>query len=114
MSVSNECSSSRIRRKSLFDQPFYATKLWNEIVCSFCSGIPLKTYRRRFKTYRHCFLACKAIDWMYDYLKQHQVQKTIKLLRKFVKCGIIEKVNAKDCNYELRDNRDLYQLKGKV
>ncbi|XP_015785176.1 DEP domain-containing protein 1B-like isoform X2 [Tetranychus urticae] len=102
------------------DGPFKATKLWNQIIYDFSTGISLKRHRRHLKAYENCFVACKAVDWLYDYLAVHKKsenkeisrQQAIQLLDKFLTYDIIEKVACKNTSCaKFKDNKDLYRLK---
>lgn len=86
---------------------------WNEIIDSFCGGMPLKRHWRNFRTYTDCFTASEAIDWVYKYLKasanfQHlniTRQNAIKLLQIFLKERIIEDVRSGE-NFVFKEFQD--------
>ncbi|RXG69028.1 DEP domain-containing protein 1A, partial [Armadillidium vulgare] len=115
----NKISTMSITKgKTIVTGPYRATKLWNDAVHSFYNEMPLSRHWRGLKQYDSCFTASEAIDWLHDYLRsnpnfgQNVVrEQATKLLRKFVKCGLIigargTKIYAED----FRDNRELYKL----
>ncbi|KAB7502608.1 DEP domain-containing protein 1A, partial [Armadillidium nasatum] len=107
---------STTKGKSIATGPYRATKLWNDAVRSFYNEMPLSRHWRGLKQYDSCFTASEAIDWLHDYLRSNPNfgqnvirEQATKLLRKFVKCGLIigargTKIYAED----FRDNRELY------
>ncbi|XP_006816189.1 DEP domain-containing protein 1B-like isoform X2 [Saccoglossus kowalevskii] len=83
--------------------PFRATRLWNDLIQVFRSGMPLKKHRWRVRLYDNCFTASDAVDWLHDHLRANinfgpevTRQQTIQLLRKFVKSNIIHEVRRKE------------------
>ncbi|XP_076034655.1 uncharacterized protein LOC143021201 isoform X2 [Oratosquilla oratoria] len=98
--------------------PYRATKLWNDAVRSFYNGMPLSRHWRGLRQYDNCFTAADAIDWLHQHLRNDpnfgtsvSREQTIKLLRKFVKSGLIEEVKNNKSNVEnFKDNRDLYRF----
>ncbi|XP_053213829.1 DEP domain-containing protein 1B-like [Panonychus citri] len=116
----HECHKLQQRGNEMTDGPFKATKLWNQIIYDFSTGIGLKRHRRHLRAYDNCFVACKAVDWLYEYLsaqkrnenKQISRQQAIQLLDKFLTYDIIEKVVTKNTSCsKFKDNKDLYRLK---
>ncbi|XP_028417650.1 DEP domain-containing protein 1B-like isoform X2 [Dendronephthya gigantea] len=51
------------------NEPFRATKMWNELVRNFKTGIRLKKKRWRMKYYEDCFSGSDALAWIHDFLK---------------------------------------------
>ncbi|KAF8771263.1 DEP domain-containing protein 1A [Argiope bruennichi] len=49
-------------------EPYRATRLWNEVISAFQSGMPVKKHRRRMQTYNNCFTASEAVTWLHCYL----------------------------------------------
>ncbi|GIY81263.1 DEP domain-containing protein 1A [Caerostris extrusa] len=49
-------------------EPYRATRLWNEVIAAFQSGMPVKKHRRRIQTYNNCFTASEAVTWLHCYL----------------------------------------------
>ena len=83
--------------------PWRATILWNSIVRSLHSGIPLKRHRRHMRTYDDCFTANEAIDWLHKHLKRNpnfdadvSKDQTVMLLQKLLRAGVIVKINNED------------------
>lgn len=104
----------------LFDISFLLQQ-WDDIVYAFCLGVPVKTHRRRLRSYEDCFVAKKAVDWLHEYLSlspsisKHDVtrQQAVQLLRKFVQHDIITRIDGKrgdELYQEFEDNKDLYRL----
>lgn len=98
-------------------EPYRATRLWNEIICAFRSGLPSKKHRRRMVTYTECFTATEAVTWLHCYLMNNPNfgldvtrQQTIQLLQKFLTCHVLESVVCKSKKSEFGDNMDLFRF----
>ncbi|KAJ9582988.1 hypothetical protein L9F63_022673 [Diploptera punctata] len=97
--------------------PYKATKLWNEMVELFRSGIPLKKHRRHIKIYENCFTGQEAANWFQTVLKNNPSvgssitkEQTIQLLNKFLKAGVFQNVNPSSELQQFLKEGDLYQL----
>lgn len=100
---------------------FFLLQQWDDIVYAFCLGVPVKTHRRRLRSYEDCFVAKKAVDWLHEYLSlspsisKHDITRhqAVQLLRKFVQHDIITRIDGKrgdELYQEFEDNKDLYRL----
>ncbi|XP_071837194.1 DEP domain-containing protein 1A-like isoform X1 [Apostichopus japonicus] len=99
--------------------PFRATRMWNEIVSDFRSGIPTKRHRWKMRFYDDCFMSNEAVDWLHNYLQTNENygpwvtrEQAIQLLEKFAQSKIIESVKPfKGGSKEpFEDNGSLYKL----
>ncbi|GBM04504.1 DEP domain-containing protein 1A [Araneus ventricosus] len=98
-------------------EPYRATRLWNEVISAFQSGMPLKKHRRRMQTYNNCFAASEAVTWLHCYLMNNPNfgpevtrQQTVNLLQKFLKCHVIENIIVRSKNKEFSDDSHLYRF----
>uniref|UniRef100_H2ZRR0 DEP domain containing 1 n=1 Tax=Latimeria chalumnae TaxID=7897 RepID=H2ZRR0_LATCH len=90
---------------------------WNEVTQLFRAGMPLRKHRIHFKSYRSCFTASEAVDWLHDLLKNDSNfgpevtrQQTVQLLRKFLKNRVIEDIKGRWGSEALEDNSRLYRF----
>ncbi|XP_064122053.1 DEP domain-containing protein 1A-like isoform X2 [Macrobrachium nipponense] len=91
---------------------------WNDAVRGFYNGMPVSRHWRGLRQYERCFTASEAIDWLHVHLKNNpnfgssvSREQTTKLLRKFVKAGLIEDIHGSSSQSEnFKDNRDLYRF----
>ncbi|XP_056408429.1 DEP domain-containing protein 1B [Hyla sarda] len=97
--------------------PYRATKLWNETIELFRSGMTQKKHRVHFKTYDRCFTASEAVDWLHELLQCNQNfgpevtrSQTIQLLKKFLKNHVIEDVKGRWGKEDFEDNSSLYRF----
>ncbi|XP_067171497.1 DEP domain-containing protein 1B isoform X2 [Apteryx mantelli] len=97
--------------------PYRATRLWNEIIELFRSGMPLRKHRCRFKSYEHCFKASEAVDWLHELLGCNQNfgpevtrNQTVKLLKKFLKNHVIEDIKGRWGKEDFQDDGHLYRF----
>ena len=51
------------------NEPFRATKMWNELVRNFKTGVRLKKKRWRMKYYHDCFSGSDVLAWIHHFLK---------------------------------------------
>ncbi|XP_054716317.1 DEP domain-containing protein 1A-like isoform X2 [Uloborus diversus] len=98
-------------------EPYRATKLWNEVITAFQSGMPLKKHRRLMNCYDNCFMASDGVTWLHCYLLNNPNfgpevtrSQTINLLQKFLKCHVIENITKKSKKREFCDSSDLYRF----
>lgn len=99
--------------------PYRATKLWNDVIRTFRTSIPVGRHRRHMRNYENCFTATEAIDWLFSYLGKNpefgpevtRVQ-TLQLLRKFYKSGVFENIRGTKPvrSEDFKDNGDLYRV----
>ncbi|KAK7086424.1 hypothetical protein SK128_017618 [Halocaridina rubra] len=107
--------------KKAISGPYRATKLWNDAVRSFYNGMPVSRHWRGLRQYDRCFTASEAIEWLHNHLKSNpnfgssvSREQTTKLLRKFLKAGLIEDVRGNATRPEdFRDNKELYKFSNK-
>ncbi|XP_035221966.1 DEP domain-containing protein 1B-like isoform X2 [Stegodyphus dumicola] len=99
------------------NEPYRATKLWNEVILAFRSGMPVKKHRHRIHTYSDCFTASEAVTWLHCYLLNNPNfgpdvtrKQTIHLLQKFLKCHVIESCLFQSKKTEFSDNSHLYRF----
>jgi len=52
--------------------PFMASKIWNDLVELFRSGMVCKKHWHRFKVVQNCFTASEAVDWLLNLLRSHK------------------------------------------
>ncbi|NXA44878.1 DEP1B protein, partial [Nothocercus julius] len=97
--------------------PYRATRLWNEIIELFRSGMPLRKHRCRFKSYERCFKASEAVDWLHELLGCNQNfgpevtrSQTVKLLKKFLKNHVIEDIKGRWGKEDFQDDGHLYRF----
>ncbi|XP_069605136.1 DEP domain-containing protein 1B isoform X3 [Ranitomeya imitator] len=97
--------------------PYRATKLWNETIELFRSGMTQKKHRLHFKTYDRCFTATEAVDWLHELLQCNQNfgpevtrGQTIQLLKKFLKNHVIEDVKGRWGKEDFEDSNSLYRF----
>ncbi|XP_013405001.1 DEP domain-containing protein 1B isoform X2 [Lingula anatina] len=98
--------------------PYRATRLWNDIITTFRSGMKVGRHRKAMKTYDDCFVASEAIDWMHNCLQTNPNfgpevtrQQTIQLMQKFLKSKVFEDVRgAKHNKEQFEDNSRLYRF----
>eukprot|EP00088_Acartia_fossae_P044573 TRINITY_DN4739_c0_g1_i3.p1 TRINITY_DN4739_c0_g1~~TRINITY_DN4739_c0_g1_i3.p1 ORF type:complete len:1187 (-),score=273.56 TRINITY_DN4739_c0_g1_i3:761-4321(-) len=100
--------------------PWRATKLWNDIIRNFRSGMPLKKHKKNLKTYDSCFTSTEAIDWLHRNLQKNpnfgtdvSKEQTIQLLKKLYRAGIIENVREDVGEEEFRVSGELYRFNNK-
>ncbi|GAB6022115.1 DEP domain containing [Chamberlinius hualienensis] len=101
------------------DGPYKATKLWNEIVNGFCTGMPLKRHRRQLRQYSDCFTARDGVDWLHQFLQQNPNfgedvtrSQALQLLSKLLQCNILVPVNSDSGSKSVvLDNQELYRFK---
>ncbi|CAL1280048.1 unnamed protein product [Larinioides sclopetarius] len=98
-------------------EPYRATRLWNEVISAFQSGMPVKKHRRRMQTYNNCFAASEAVTWLHCYLMNNPNfgpevtrQQTVNLLQKFLKCHVIESIIVRSKNKDFSDDSHLYRF----
>ncbi|XP_071439096.1 DEP domain-containing protein 1A-like [Hetaerina americana] len=84
-----------------YPAPYRATKLWNEAICLFRNGMPLKRHRKHIKLHDNCFSGGEAVSWLHSTLKDDENfgqdvtrEKTFQLLSKFLKVGVFQCVNS--------------------
>ena len=93
--------------------PWRATRLWNEIVRSFHSGMPCKRHRVRMKTVvENCFSGAEAVDWLHKSLKKNPnfgqdvtKEQTVQLLQKILRAGIVECVHSSSSGSQNREGK---------
>ncbi|XP_074642684.1 DEP domain-containing protein 1A-like [Tubulanus polymorphus] len=98
--------------------PYRATKMWNDVVYAFKSGMPVGRHRRNMKTFETCFVASDAVDWLHSYLKNNPNfgadvtrYQTIQLLQKFQKAQVFRDVRGNKHNKDqFEDNGRLYRF----
>lgn len=98
-------------------EPYRATKLWNEVILAFRTGMPLKRHRRRMRNYDNCFTGSDCASWLNCYLKNNPNfgpdvtrSQTVQLLQKFLKCHVIECATSKTGKTEFLDSSHLYRF----
>ncbi|XP_064605126.1 DEP domain-containing protein 1B-like isoform X2 [Liolophura sinensis] len=98
--------------------PYRATKLWNDIIRTFRTGLPLGRNRRYMKTYDNCFAASDAVDWLHEHLKCNPNfgetvtrAQTVQLMQKFHKSRVFEDVRGSKHNRgDFSDNGRLFRF----
>lgn len=107
-----------MNEKKPISGPYRATKLWNDAVRSFYNGMPVSRHWRGLRQYDRCFTATEAVDWLHVHLQNDDNfgssvtrDQTVKLLRKFLKSGLVEDVRgANNKPDDFKDNRELYRF----
>uniref|UniRef100_A0A915HNE9 DEP domain-containing protein n=1 Tax=Romanomermis culicivorax TaxID=13658 RepID=A0A915HNE9_ROMCU len=102
------------------DEKYKATLLWNNIIRTFRSQIPLKTHRKNFKSYESTFTGCEAVDWLHGYLcaKADNPEKisrnqSLILLKKFHDHGLFCEANKKEKlfdNCSIKNDGTIYRF----
>ncbi|XP_066567516.1 DEP domain-containing protein 1B [Amia ocellicauda] len=97
--------------------PYRATKLWNETIQLFRSGMPLRRHWVHFRSHDGCFSASEAVDWLHGLLKgNHNFgpdvtrAQTVQLLKKFLKNHVIEDIKGRWGKEDFEDNGTLYRF----
>lgn len=82
----------------------------------FRAGMPLRKHRLHLRSYRNCFTAVAATDWLHDLLRNNcnfgpevTRHQTLQLLRKFLKNHVIEDVKGRWGSEDLEDDGRLYR-----
>ena len=95
--------------------PWRATRLWNEIIRSFYSGMPRKKHRIRMKSVEQCFTGHEALDWLHKNLKKNpnfgcdvSREQTLLLLEKILRSGVM--VPALDNDLDHFSTAELYRF----
>ncbi|GFR14477.1 DEP domain-containing protein 1A [Trichonephila clavata] len=98
-------------------EPYRATRLWNEVIAAFQSGMPVKKHRHRIQTYHNCFTSSEAVTWLHCYLMNNPNfgsdvtrQQTVNLLQKFLKCHVIESITIRSKEKQFSDDSHLYRF----
>ncbi|PAA51995.1 hypothetical protein BOX15_Mlig033417g3 [Macrostomum lignano] len=81
--------------------PYKATKLWNDIIRTFRTSMPVGRHRKGVRVFDNCFQGSDAVDWLQLHLSKnpsfgsnvgrHQV---VQLLGKFHKSGVFHDVRG--------------------
>ncbi|XP_034241675.1 DEP domain-containing protein 1A-like isoform X2 [Thrips palmi] len=94
--------------------PFRATRLWDEAIRLFTSGMPSKRHRSNMKVYENCFTGSEAVKWFLHALEMNPhfnavitQEKTIQLLSKLYEEGIFVKAKGSS-----RQGSDRFKLNG--
>jgi len=100
--------------------PWRATRLWNDIIRNFRSGMPIKKHKKNLRTYDNCFSSTEAIDWLQKDLQNNPnfgtdvtKEQTIQLLKKLHRAGIIENVKEDLTDNEFKISGELYKFSNK-
>jgi len=97
--------------------PWRATRLWNNIIRNFRSGMPLRKHKKNLKTYESCFSSTEAIDWLHKNLQKNPnfgtevtKEQTTQLLKKLFRANIIENVREDAGEEEFKVSGELYRF----
>ncbi|XP_064477464.1 DEP domain-containing protein 1A-like [Ornithodoros turicata] len=95
---------------------YRATWLWNQIIKSFRDGLSTGKHRKHMRTYDNCFIACDAVSWLHDYLRNDKNfgpsvtrEQTVQLLQKFAESYIIKAVKGSK-RKPFQDDKQLYRF----
>ena len=90
--------------------PWVATRLWNEIVLAFRSGMPRQRQRVNMKSVDGCFSGREAVEWLHGNLARNPSfaqeitkEQTAMLLQKFLQENIIVRADSSSSAYEKRE-----------
>ncbi len=91
--------------------PWRATRLWNELVRSFHSGMPRRRHRRGVtKSAEDCFSGSEAADWMHKRMRGDpnfgpdvSREQTVMLLSKMLRAGILVPAMEEEAEGDARD-----------
>ncbi|CAH1773460.1 unnamed protein product [Owenia fusiformis] len=97
--------------------PYRATRLWNDIIRTFRTQMPIGRHRRHMRTFDNCFVASDGVDWLHGCLVRNPNfgpevtrSQTIQLLDKFSKAGVFEEVKTRSSREPFEDNGRLYRF----
>ncbi|KAK7887149.1 hypothetical protein WMY93_026770 [Mugilogobius chulae] len=97
--------------------PYRATKLWNETIKLFRSGMPLRRHWAHFRCYDCSFTGSEAVDYLHDLLRRNynfgpEVTRyqTLQLLKKFLKAHVIEDIKGRHGTEDFEDCGQLYRF----
>nr|XP_018912659.1 PREDICTED: DEP domain-containing protein 1A-like [Bemisia tabaci] len=95
--------------------PYRATKLWNEAICIFKKGMPVKRHRRHMKYYDGTFTGIEAVNWFHAALLKTSYfgpdvtrDQVVRLLDKFLKANVFTSI--KTTNRPFKEGAELYQF----
>ncbi|XP_020793134.1 DEP domain-containing protein 1B [Boleophthalmus pectinirostris] len=97
--------------------PYRATKLWNETIKLFRSGMPLRRHWAHFRCYDCSFTGSEAVDYLHDLLRRNynfgpEVTRyqTLQLLKKFLKAHVIEDIKGRYGTEDFEDSGHLFRF----
>ena len=111
------------------------TRLWNDIIRTLRSGLPLRKQKKGLRTYEDCIGSVELIDWLHKSLQKNvnfgpdvTRDQTVQLLKKLYRCGVflsyvnisssytlapragvLENVKHEDENAEFKETGELYR-----
>uniref|UniRef100_A0A6A7FU87 DEP domain-containing protein 1A-like n=1 Tax=Hirondellea gigas TaxID=1518452 RepID=A0A6A7FU87_9CRUS len=110
--MTDACQNGRI-----ITGPYRATRLWNAAVRAFHGGMPVSRHRRGLRVYDDCFLGADAVTWLHKHLcgnpnfaSSVSKEQTTSLLKKFLKCGLLEDAVSGSGSTGLFKDRGLYRF----
>lgn len=97
--------------------PWRATRLWNDIIRTLRTGLPLRKQKKGLRTYEECIGSAELIDWLHKSLQKNvnfgpdvTRDQTVQLLKKLYRAGVLESVKPEDENGEFKEAGELYRL----
>lgn len=112
----------------------YGARLWNDIIRTLRTGLPLRKQKKGLRTYEECIGSAELIDWLHKSLQKNvnfgpdvTRDQTVQLLKKLYRCGsllcyiesklfaplfragVLESVKQEDENGEFKEAGELYR-----
>ena len=110
----------------------YVARLWNDIIRTLRTGLPLRKQKKGLRTYEECIGSAELIDWLHKSLQKNvnfgpdvTRDQTVQLLKKLYRCGsffcisqiftpelragVLESVKPEDENGEFKEAGELYR-----
>lgn len=87
----------------VIDGPWRATRLWNDVVRTFHTGMPVKKHWRHMKAFDDSFTGAEAVAWLHKHLKKNPnfgsdvtKEQTVQLLQKLLKAEVMQAIGASE------------------
>ena len=72
----------------------YVARLWNDIIRTLRTGLPLRKQKKGLRTYEECIGSAELIDWLHKSLQKNvnfgpdvTRDQTVQLLKKLYRCA---------------------------
>ena len=74
----------------------YVARLWNDIIRTLRTGLPLRKQKKGLRTYEECIGSAELIDWLHKSLQKNvnfgpdvTRDQTVQLLKKLYRCASV-------------------------
>ena len=74
--------------------PAHVTRLWNDIIRTLRTGLPLRKQKKGLRTYEECIGSAELVEWLHKSLQKNvnfgpdvTRDQTVQLLKKLYRCG---------------------------